>query len=261
MRQRLLVLWLILAGLSSTTTAERNVRQRRDQLNGPELPVDSRTEEQHAFIQRQLRNDTQKGTNSTKKVVDNSKPSKAKQTSKPTSNSTTNGHQKPPVNTTAQTIEHIPEMIPVKPDTEQIKQERTKEDIVKQNQHDNTTSTPPLSDTNATSLHPTDDDLLTQQIHEKELEVKEVGGFGTLLGVAAMIFTAWQISDHPDGIYAAMCRLILTILGLALQVVCAPFRMCCGCGSALRGVRQHHSYGQVGASMDYGYRDPSLEMA
>jgi hypothetical protein len=76
----------------------------------------------------------------------------------------------------------------------------------------------------------------------------------TLLGLAAMIFTAWQMSDNPDGVFASLCRLILTAIQLLCRIVTQPCRKACGCQS------HNNPYGSV-STMDYGYKDPALELS
>jgi hypothetical protein len=100
-----------------------------------------------------------------------------------------------------------------------------------------------------------DDETLQDEIKAEELKVKTVGGLGIFLGIASMVFTAWQMSENPDGFYAAMCRLIITILGLVFRILLSPCRSCFG------GSRNPH-YGHMPVStMDYGYRDPALELS
>ena len=86
-------------------------------------------------------------------------------------------------------------------------------------------------------------------------EVRRIGGLGVFLAISAMIFTAWQMSDHPDGVYAAACRLIITIIGLGIRILLTPCRN-------LFGTRHNAYHGHMPVStMDYGYRDPSLELS
>jgi hypothetical protein len=80
----------------------------------------------------------------------------------------------------------------------------------------------------------------------------------TLMGLCAMIFTAWQMSDNPDGIFASLCRLIITSLQLLFRVLCSPCRKWCGCSSGM----YHEPYGHMPVStMDYGYKDPTIELS
>lgn len=88
---------------------------------------------------------------------------------------------------------------------------------------------------------------------------------GTFAAIIGMIFTAWQMSDNPDGIYASLCRLTLTCIQLVFRIIMSPCRKCCG------GYHNHHHmagsngyhepYGHLPVStMDYGYKDPTLEL-
>lgn len=80
----------------------------------------------------------------------------------------------------------------------------------------------------------------------------------TLMGLCAMIFTAWQMSDNPDGVFASLCRLIITSLQLLFRVLCSPCRKWCGCSGGI----YHESYGHLPVStMDYGYKDPTIELS
>jgi len=101
------------------------------------------------------------------------------------------------------------------------------------------------------------------EIQAEEREFRRVGGLGIFLAVLAMIFTAWQMSENPDGIYAAACRLIITVIGLIFRLALSPCRSCIGSRFQHVGnINPRHSYGQIPVStMDYGYRDPSLELS
>ena len=91
---------------------------------------------------------------------------------------------------------------------------------------------------------------------------------GTLAAIIGMIFTAWQMSDNPDGIYASLCRLTLTCIQLLCRIIQSPCRKCCGGGGSggyrnhLAGTNGYHEpYGHLPVStMDYGYKDPTLEL-
>jgi hypothetical protein len=104
---------------------------------------------------------------------------------------------------------------------------------------------------------PVTDDKILEEIQEEERKVRTIGGFGIFLAIFAMIFTAWQMSDNPDGIYAAMCRLIITIIGLVMRILLSPCRSCMG-GS--HGSRNYGGHMPV-STMDYGFRDPALELS
>lgn len=101
-----------------------------------------------------------------------------------------------------------------------------------------------------------DDDLFQEQIFVREKSPPVIPpNILVLLSVAwiiSLVFTAWQMSDYPDGLYASLCRLVLSGFGLVVQIVTSPCRKCCG-GS-------NESYGRI-STMDYGYKDPALELA
>jgi flagellar biosynthesis GTPase FlhF len=101
---------------------------------------------------------------------------------------------------------------------------------------------------------PSSDDEIKKELEDEERKVREVGGYGALLGVVAMIFTAHQMSDNPDGIFAAMCRLVITICGLVIGILLSPCRRCIG------PVRVSHTYGHL-PHLDYGFRDPAMELS
>jgi uncharacterized protein (DUF1810 family) len=117
-----------------------------------------------------------------------------------------------------------------------------------------------------------DDDLFNEEAYKSRPGGTLPGGssvtaiLGTLAALAAMIFTAWQVSDNPDGIYASMCRLILTSIQLVFRVVMSPCRKYLPCCFSYRGHMAgsngyHEPYGHIPVStMDYGYKDPALEL-
>ena len=89
----------------------------------------------------------------------------------------------------------------------------------------------------------------------EERRVRRIGVWGMLSAIAAMIFTAWQMAENPDGIFAALCRLCITSISLVFRLVLAPCKGCLGMNS------HSYHYGHMPVStMDYGYKDPSLEL-
>ena len=74
------------------------------------------------------------------------------------------------------------------------------------------------------------------------------------IGIVAMIFTAWQMSDYPDSFYAALCRWIIRGIGGFLRILASPFRICLGLSSSAR-----YAGHMPVSTMDYGYKDPSLQ--
>ena len=126
-----------------------------------------------------------------------------------------------------------------------------------------------------------DDDLFDEKtFHNKNRPVSSNGllgltssvtvVLGTLAAICGMIFTAWQMSDNPDGLYAALCRLTITCLQLIFRVIMSPCRKCCGGGYWSHHHHHHHLAGTNGyhepyghlpvSTMDYGYKDPALEL-
>jgi hypothetical protein len=73
-----------------------------------------------------------------------------------------------------------------------------------------------------------DDDVLEGELKEEETETKVFGGFGFLITIVALVFTAHQMSENPDGIYASLCRLAITIASCVIKVVLMPFRLMLG---------------------------------
>lgn len=120
--------------------------------------------------------------------------------------------------------------------------------------------------------HDIDDDIFNEERYKSRPAGTIPGGssvtaiLGTLAAIAAMIFTAWQVSDNPDGIYASMCRLVLTCIQLVFRVLMSPCRKYLPCCYSYRGHMAgsngyHEPYGHIPVStMDYGYKDPALEL-
>ena len=79
-----------------------------------------------------------------------------------------------------------------------------------------------------------------------EKEAKTAGGLGFLLAMGAMVFTAYQMSENPDGIFASVCRLAITLIGCGFKMVTMPCRN-------LLGHRYHAGHIPV-STMEY--RDP-----
>jgi len=78
-----------------------------------------------------------------------------------------------------------------------------------------------------------------------EEEVKKVGGWLTFASIILMIYTAYQMSENPDGICASLCRLVITVIGCIIKIMLIPFKY-------IMGGRQ--SGGHYMATPDY--RDP-----
>ena len=97
-----------------------------------------------------------------------------------------------------------------------------------------------------------EDDLATieKELEDEERMVREVGGYGAALAIIAMIFTAWQMNDNPDGIFATMCRLVITVCSIVIGLLLTPCRRCIG------PARSSHTYGHVPvapSNLEFGF--------
>ncbi|EJK51385.1 hypothetical protein THAOC_29442, partial [Thalassiosira oceanica] len=81
--------------------------------------------------------------------------------------------------------------------------------------------------------------------HEEE-EVRKVGTGLTLGALVLMVYTAYQMSENPDGICASLCRLVITVIGCIIKIMLIPFKYVIGGGRP--------SGGHYMATPDY--RDP-----
>ncbi|KAG7357130.1 hypothetical protein IV203_001818 [Nitzschia inconspicua] len=90
---------------------------------------------------------------------------------------------------------------------------------------------------------------LEDELHKEERVARRAGGLGIFIGILAMIFTAHQMSENPDGIYASVCRLAITICSVVIKIVCMPCRKLLGAGNP-------HYHGHMPISTgDYSYRN------
>ena len=134
-----------------------------------------------------------------------------------------------------------------------------------------------------------DDEIgeIEAELHREEKVARGLGSLGFFLAIGAMIFTAHQMSENPDGFYAryvrvagwmrfimlmpftqllnftpppnqsphlvsscSVCRLAITLSGCALKIVFMPCRK-------LMGTHHPHYHGHMPVStVDYGYREP-----
>jgi len=115
----------------------------------------------------------------------------------------------------------------------------TSEDIaadnISKNTNNNNNTTNPTN-TNTTTLSPSEQEFIEEFI-EKEEEIlkkkqevvaEEVGGISLLIGITFMIFTAYQMSENPDGVCASLCRLTFTLAGCFIKIILWPFKKLCG---------------------------------
>lgn len=112
----------------------------------------------------------------------------------------------------------------------------------------------PNSDTSDQQLQSIYDSLTEEQIeylkhHEFVDEEKEAAKISVLyfiISLMLMVFTAQQMSENPDGVYANVCRLGITITGVLVKIILLPFRKYCGLGT-----RQGYSHHLVTTSDPY----------
>ena len=69
------------------------------------------------------------------------------------------------------------------------------------------------------------------EVEAEEKAAKKVGGWAVVIAIFGMIFTAWQVSENPDGVFASVCRLSITICGCILKVLLLPCKFLCGKGA------------------------------
>lgn len=91
---------------------------------------------------------------------------------------------------------------------------------------------------------------LESELKQEEKVARRAGGLGIFFGVIAMIFTAHQMSENPDGIYASVCRLAITISSVVIKIVCMPCRKLIGGGNG----NPYSGHMPISTS-DYNYRN------
>jgi hypothetical protein len=104
-----------------------------------------------------------------------------------------------------------------------------------------------------TDLSPSEKEIIEEFLEKEEQLIKEkeeivaeeVGGISILLGIAFMIFTAYQMSENPDGVCASLCRLTFTVAGCIVKMILWPFKKICG--HKFSGYAHH-----LVATQDYG---------
>jgi len=72
-------------------------------------------------------------------------------------------------------------------------------------------------------------------LREEEEEVKKVGGWMGLAAIILAVWTAYQMSENPDGICASICRLAITVLGCVIKMLLLPFKYISGGGRSGAG--------------------------
>jgi len=97
-------------------------------------------------------------------------------------------------------------------------------------------------------------------LNRDEEEVKKVGGWLLATSIALMIYTAYQMSENPDGICASLCRLVIPVIGCIIKILFIPFKFIIGGGRPSGG----HYMATPDYRDPYGSRDihiSSLEMS
>lgn len=92
---------------------------------------------------------------------------------------------------------------------------------------------------------------LEAELKQEEKVAQRAGGLGIFFGILAMIFTAQQMSENPDGIYASVCRLAITISSVVVKIICMPCRKVMGVG----GNGNPYSGHMPISTSDYNFRN------
>ena len=93
---------------------------------------------------------------------------------------------------------------------------------------------------------------LETELKQEEKVARQAGGLGIFFGILAMVFTAHQMSENPDGIYASVCRLAITISTVVVKIICMPCRKVLGLGGT--GGNPYSGHMPISTS-DYSYRN------
>ncbi|VEU34905.1 unnamed protein product [Pseudo-nitzschia multistriata] len=92
---------------------------------------------------------------------------------------------------------------------------------------------------------------LETELKQEEKVARQAGGLGIFFGILAMIFTAHQMSENPDGLYASVCRLAITISSVVVKIICMPCRKLMGVGGGGNPYSGHMPI----STNDYSYRN------
>ena len=91
---------------------------------------------------------------------------------------------------------------------------------------------------------------LQTELKKEEKVAQTAGGLGIFFMIIAMIFTAHQMSENPDGIYASVCRLAITVSSVVIKIICMPCRKVLGIGNG----NPYSGHMPISTS-DYSYRN------
>lgn len=56
----------------------------------------------------------------------------------------------------------------------------------------------------------------------EEKAAAKIGGWMIAITLSLMVFTAYQMSEYPDGVFANVCRLAITVCGCVLKIAIYP---------------------------------------
>lgn len=73
-----------------------------------------------------------------------------------------------------------------------------------------------------------EDSMKKQEIIDEEKVARKIGGWAILLCLASMMLTAYQMSENPDGVFASVCRLAITMTGCIFKILLYPCKKMCG---------------------------------
>mmetsp|Transcript_8605 Transcript_8605/g.12665 ORF Transcript_8605/g.12665 Transcript_8605/m.12665 type:complete len:189 (+) Transcript_8605:57-623(+) len=82
-----------------------------------------------------------------------------------------------------------------------------------------------------------------------EHEAAKISIFYLSITLVLMVLTAQQLSENPDGVYANICRLAITVTGCIFKIILLPLRKVLGLGSS-NGYTHHL------VTMQTDFRDP-----
>ncbi|KAL7530528.1 hypothetical protein ACHAXR_003536, partial [Thalassiosira sp. AJA248-18] len=171
-----------------------------------------------------------KENDSTTTSSPSSVPTQGTKTSSPTAKKTL-----PPTPTYSPTVEYVEPGESLDP--------VANEDANEEEAFENGEEIPNTGDKSSSSSSTDDDNFFRES---KEEEAKKVGGWLSLASIVLMIYTAYQMSENPDGICASLCRLVITVIGCIIKIILIPFKYIMGGGRP--------SGGHYMATPDY--RDP-----
>jgi len=76
--------------------------------------------------------------------------------------------------------------------------------------------------------HENNHEASTDDLTEVEEVARKIGGWAILLCLSSMMLTAYQMSENPDGVFASVCRLAITMTGCIFKILLYPCKKLCG---------------------------------